>query len=201
MSNRPSSPRSQFIPDLTDEDVYDALGRLPGYLDITTDDFRDLYRLAYDHALGRLMGGLKAGDLMRRGAEPVRPDWALRRAAEHMSARQVKSSAVCDAQGLVVGVLSETDLLHWLGAATFLELITQAPDRLVSWDPRLREVNVQEIMTTPAVTVREEADYEVMLSAFRGHNGRRMPVVDTDGKLVGMLARKDFLAACPFGPR
>lgn len=201
MTDHPPNPRSRFIPELTDEDVYDALSRLPGYLDITTDDFRDLYRLAYDHALGRLMGGLKAGDLMRRGVEPVRPHWALRRAMEQMSARQLKGAAVSDADGFVVGVLSETDILRWLGSETFLELISQPSDRLVSWDAQLRESSVQQVMTTPAVTVRQDADYEAMLNAFHGHNGRRMPVVDKDGRLVGMLARKDFLAACPFGPR
>ncbi len=201
MSEQSSGPRSQFIPELSDEDVYDALRRLPGYLDITTDDFRDLYRLAYDHALGRLMGGLKARDLMQAAAEQVLPQLPLERAARLLSARQIKSSPVSDEGGQVVGMLSETDIMRWLGATTFMELITQPAEQRAHWDRRLQVVTVREVMTSPAVTVDQNADYETMLSAFRNHRGRRMPVVDASGRLVGVLARKDFLAACPFGPR
>jgi CBS domain-containing protein len=47
-----------------------------------------------------------------------------------------------------------------------------------------------------AVTVDQDADYETMLGALRAHSGRRqMPVVDRRGRLVGVLARRDFLAA------
>ena len=53
--------------DLTDDDCYEAMRAIPGYLDISLEDFREVYRLALAHAAGRLTGGLTAGDLM----EPV----------------------------------------------------------------------------------------------------------------------------------
>jgi CBS domain-containing membrane protein len=186
-------------PELTDEDVYDAMGRLPGYLDITTEDFRALYRLAFGHAIDRLVGGLRARDLMRPVSEAMRPELTLERAASLMVGQRLKSSPVVDAEGVVVGVLSETDVLRRLGAMTFLELMTQPSDRRADRDQLLRGASVGEVMTSPAVTVAEEADYKDILRAFRSHNGRRMPVVDGNGRLVGVLARKDFLAACPLG--
>jgi CBS-domain-containing membrane protein len=187
-------------PELTDEDVYDAMGRLPGYLDITTEDFRALYRLAFGHALERLVGGLRARDLMRPTSEALRPDLTLEGAARLMAARGLKSSPVTDAAGLVTGVLSETDVLRRLGAATFLELLTQPPGLRAQREAMMRSASVGEVMTRPAVTVAQGADYRTILGAFRSHGGRRMPVVDDAGRLVGMLARKDFLAACPLGP-
>ena len=44
--------------ELTDEDVLDAMRQIPGYLDISTEDFRAIYRrhLAHTHALGRMRG-------------------------------------------------------------------------------------------------------------------------------------------------
>jgi len=39
--------------ELTNEDILDAMARVPGYIDITTEDFRELYHLAYRHALSR----------------------------------------------------------------------------------------------------------------------------------------------------
>lgn len=41
-------------PELTDEDILDAMQHIPGYLDITTEDFRLIYHLAWRHAVARL---------------------------------------------------------------------------------------------------------------------------------------------------
>jgi CBS-domain-containing membrane protein len=40
--------------ELSDEDILDALSHVSGYLDITTEDFRTVYHLAWRHALARL---------------------------------------------------------------------------------------------------------------------------------------------------
>jgi len=41
-------------PELTDEDILDAMQHVPGYLDISTEDFRVIYHLAWHHAIERL---------------------------------------------------------------------------------------------------------------------------------------------------
>ncbi len=41
-------------PELTDEDIIDAMQHVPGYLDISTEDFRVIYHLAWRHAVARL---------------------------------------------------------------------------------------------------------------------------------------------------
>lgn len=40
--------------ELSDEDILDALSHVSGYLDISTEDFRTVYHLAWRHALARL---------------------------------------------------------------------------------------------------------------------------------------------------
>lgn len=40
--------------ELSDEDILDAMQHIPGYLDISTEDFRIIYHLAWQHALARL---------------------------------------------------------------------------------------------------------------------------------------------------
>lgn len=40
--------------ELSDEDVLDAMRQIEGYLDISTEDFRIIYHLAWQHALARL---------------------------------------------------------------------------------------------------------------------------------------------------
>lgn len=40
--------------ELSDEDILDALAQVSGYIDISTEDFRTVYHLAWRHALARL---------------------------------------------------------------------------------------------------------------------------------------------------
>jgi CBS-domain-containing membrane protein len=47
--------------ELSDEDILDALSHVSGYLDISTEDFRTVYHLAWRHALARLQA-LQAAD-------------------------------------------------------------------------------------------------------------------------------------------
>ena len=47
-------------PELTDEDILDAMRHIPGYLDISTEDFRVINHLAWRHAVARLRGRLKS---------------------------------------------------------------------------------------------------------------------------------------------
>ena len=51
-------------------------------------------------------------------------------------------------------------------------------------------------MSAPAVAVGEQARFDDIMRAFRQHGGRSMPVVDDQGRLRGLLLRKDFLHAC-----
>lgn len=41
--------------ELSDADILEAMREIPGYLDISTDDFRAIYHLAYRHARERLL--------------------------------------------------------------------------------------------------------------------------------------------------
>lgn len=45
--------------ELTDEDILEAMQHIPGYLDISTEDFRVIYHLAWRHAVARLRAGRK----------------------------------------------------------------------------------------------------------------------------------------------
>lgn len=53
---------AEHEPELTDEDIVDAMQHIPGYLDISTDDFRVIYHLAWRHAMARLRARRQGGD-------------------------------------------------------------------------------------------------------------------------------------------
>lgn len=52
---------AEHEPELTDEDIIDAMQHIPGYLDISTEDFRTIYHLAWRHAVARLRARRRSG--------------------------------------------------------------------------------------------------------------------------------------------
>lgn len=180
---------------LTDADILDAMQHIPGYLDISAEDFRLVYHLAYRHALERLFVGVTAGRLMRNSIKPLQPNMVLDQAAKMLADSGYKGLPVVDGYGQVIGMLTETDFLKYLHAETFLELLLKMLEDSFKFTHSCHETPVSATMTQPAITVKEDARFIEILDAFHAHGGRSMPVVDADGRLLGLLLRKDFLAA------
>lgn len=55
----PGAIDAEHEPELSDEDILDAMQHIPGYLDISTEDFRVIYHLAWRHAVERLRGRVR----------------------------------------------------------------------------------------------------------------------------------------------
>ena len=197
----PSGTADDPVPEveLADDDIVDAMQHVPGYLDISLGDFREVYHLAHHHAVDRLLGGLSAEGLMRPVATALPPGMMLDEAARTLVASGYKALPVVDGEGRVVGMLTETDFLSRLQAGTFLELLLRMIDDSCEVSHRCHETPVREAMTAPAITVRPDAGFRDMMAAFRRHAGRSMPVADAQGRLKGLLLRKDFLEALDRG--
>lgn len=203
MSLQPSRDSARHTADedvaeieLTDDDILDAMRHIPGYLDITTDDFREIYHLAHRHALERMFSGITAARLMRAPIASLNPDTTLDLAAKALADSGHKGLPVVDGDDRVVGMLTESDFLKRLNASSFVELLLRMLDRSFELKHRCHETPVSAAMTQPAVTVTEGAGFEAIMEAFHRHGGRSMPVVTADGKLAGLLLRKDFIASC-----
>ena len=181
--------------ELTDDDILDAMQHIPGYLDITTEDFRTIYHLAHRHALARLFRNISAGRLMRTGVSPLQTGVTLDKAASHLAGSGYKGLPVVDANGLVVGMLTETDFMKRLNARNFMELLLKLLDDSFEFSHRCHETTVYDAMTRPAVTIDKNAGFTEIMKKFDSHPGRSMPVVNEEGKLLGLLLRKDFIAA------
>jgi len=181
--------------ELTDGDILDAMRHIPGYLDISTEDFRTIYHLSHRHALERLFGNVRAEKLMRKGMPPLLPDMPLDEAARAFVLSGYKGLPVVDGEGRVIGMLTETDFLRRLKVDTFLELLLSMLDASFELKHRCHETPVKAAMTAPAVTVDGDAGFGEIIGAFHRHDGRCMPVVDGSGRLLGLLLRKDFFAA------
>lgn len=201
--DKPSSDKPEYAKlgkamELTDADILDAMRHIAGYLDITTEDFREIYQLAQDHALTRLFGDITAARLMRTGITPLAPDLTLDRALRQLADSGYRGLPVTNGEGRVIGMLTETDFLRRLKARNFPDLLLQLLDSSFELVHRCHETPVSAAMTSPAVTVCKDAGYREIIEAFGRHGGRSMPVVDAQGQLAGLLLRKDFIASRGF---
>ncbi|PPK67233.1 CBS domain-containing protein [Actinokineospora auranticolor] len=110
-----------------------------------------------------------------------------------MADRRVSGLPVVDADGRVLGVVSEADLL---AKESVRERPHAVPALLRRHAERVRSrgTTAGELMTAPAVTVASGADVPHAARLMADHRVKRLPVVDADGALVGVVSRSDLLS-------
>lgn len=95
----------------------------------------------------------------------------------------------------VAGVVSEADLLAVQDEAGWHARVGDGNAR--RWPHRLaRHTNLTagELMTAPAVTIRENAPMPSAARVMHTQRLRMLPVVDEEGVLVGVVSRRDLLS-------
>jgi hypothetical protein len=109
-----------------------------------------------------------ARDVMTVDVVSVRPSDSVDEAARLLTFHRISGMPVCEG-GRVIGVVSEADLIGKSGAT------------------------VGEVMTAPAVTVSESTPLEAVARELTRRGIRRVPVVDAQGRLIGVVSRSDVL--------
>jgi CBS domain-containing protein len=64
--------------------------------------------------------------------------------------------------------------------------------RVVAEGKDAKSLRVRDCMTAPAITVREEASIDDCCEALEGHKIRRVPVVDAQNHLRGIVSQADI---------
>jgi len=108
---------------------------------------------------------------------------------------RVSAFPVLDADGTVIGVVSEADLLP-------KEALDERPGvrgtitGLLHRNEQAKAAGVTaaDLMTSPAVTVTGDETVEHAARLMYSRKVKRLPVVDEGGRLVGIVSRTDILA-------
>lgn len=185
-------------PVLSDQDIYEAMKAIPGYLDITPADFKEVYLLAYQQAVERLSRSIKAQEIMTREVVRVEPDTPLVEAAEIMARKGVSGVPVVDAGGKVVGLISEKNFLISLSQGTLpniMSVVTQCLQVKKCLALPLRGGKVEDIMSSPPITIQPETSLKEISGLFSSRSINRAPVVDSEGRLLGIVSRGDIVKA------
>lgn len=182
--------------DVSDEDVYAAMKDIPGYLDITPGDFKEIYHLAFERAWERIASSFKAKDIMTKEVFSVRKETPLKEVATIMALKGVAGVPVLEADGTVAGIISEKDFLFRMGsksAKSFMGIVSECLKGKGCVAFSVRAQKAEDIMSSPAVVVSEEAPVMEIADIFAGKSINRVPVVDEKGIMLGIVSRADII--------
>jgi CBS domain-containing protein len=135
----------------------------------------------------------KVKDVMTASVVAVRETADFKEMVTVMRGHRISAFPVIDADGRVIGVVSEADLL--VKEAT--PALPQGTIRL-AWRLRQRSkadgTTAAEVMSKPAVTVSQDAPVGEAARLMQSRRVKRLPVVDADGRLRGIVSRADLLS-------
>jgi CBS domain-containing membrane protein len=190
--------------DLSESDILEAMKEIPGFLDITPFDFKEVYCLAYRQAIERLSREVTAREVMTQEVTHVQIDTPLAEVAESMGGRGVSGVPVLNRAGQVVGVISEKDFLSRMGVTgpkNFMSLVAGCLKTKGCIALPLKQQKAEDIMSSPAVTVAEDATVREIANLFTTKNINRAVVTNKDGLLLGIVSRGDIVKATMRGAR
>lgn len=120
---------------------------------------------------------MSVGRMCIREVDLADPCEAVQVAARRMNSRNVGTLMVLDEYSRPVGILTDRDLA--------IRVVGKGLDSL--------ETVVRDVMSKAPDSVHEDTPIETALSHMRAGPFRRLPVVDHDGKLVGLVSLDDIL--------
>lgn len=139
---------------------------------------------------------VKVLEVMRREVATVHPDSPITQVVELLLDKDFTAVPVVDDKGKIVGMISDNDLLTRGGMdvtislkkATDLDYVRELHESLDNPNHKVSEVMTRDVVTVTPDTILGRAA-KVMVEKHL----KRLPVVDSDGKLVGILGRLDIL--------
>ncbi|RJP35965.1 MAG: CBS domain-containing protein [Desulfobacteraceae bacterium] len=184
--------------DLSDDDVLAAMKSIPGYIDITTADFKEIYGFAYRHAFERLGRSVTATNIMTTAVISVLPETDLIETANQMASHSISGLPVVDSRQKVIGVISEKDFFRKMGAkdgASFMGVVAECLANKGCLAIPMRGKSARDIMTAPAVTADLRTTISELSRMMKDHYINRIPIIDDEGKLAGIVSRGDLVGS------
>lgn len=142
---------------------------------------------------------MRALDVMTTNVITVKPDLSVRDAAALLVERRISGAPVVDADGSLVGIISEGDLLRRVEIGTettrrgrWLDFFAARAD--ADAYVKSHANRVEDVMTHDVICVGEEESLSKIATIMETRGVKRVPVL-RDGKIVGIVSRSNLLQA------
>ena len=140
-------------------------------------------------------------EVMSRDPITVKPQTALNEAIKIMAEKKISGLPVVDGEGKLIGVLSETDLM-WQETGVdpppyimILDSIIylQNPARHEKEIHKALGQTVGEVMSDKPIAISPDKSLREAARLMHNKKIRRLPAIDSEGKVVGILTRGDII--------
>jgi CBS domain-containing protein len=189
--------------------VVDANKRLVGMLSrfdiLTALAAGHLPQLASNKDYGHLRNDLRTvADVMDPSVPMVLPEALLSQVLALLTSDPSQRVVVIDSDRRVVGIISDTDLVARMSPETHPGILEQLVSKLPlghrSAEARThlqkaRGKTAADLMTQPVITLRANESIGTALALAAEKHIKRFPVVDEEGKLLGIVGRSELLSA------
>lgn len=143
---------------------------------------------------------MRARDIMTTDLATVSPEAPIAEVAALLSERGVSGAPVVAADGALLGIVTESDLLRRIAAERdrppgWLAGLLADSTALARRYARTHGQRAADIMTTGLETVGPDAALPEIARIFEQRDIRRVPVVEGDRRLLGVVSRADLLRA------
>ena len=140
---------------------------------------------------------MRAKDVMTKPAVTVAPDTKVEDIAKLLLTRGISAVPVTQADGRLVGIVSEGDLMRRVESGTerhpswWLKVFGE-DDSIARDYAKSRGRRAAVVMTREVITAGEDATLQEVATLLERHRIKRVPVV-RDGKVVGIVSRANLL--------
>jgi CBS-domain-containing membrane protein len=138
---------------------------------------------------------VKVADVMNKDVVVVSPRMPLKEVARVLVNRHFSGVPVVDEDGKVLGVVSEADILAKERAPGGETSIFGHALEIETWADKHDARDAGDSMTAPAVTIGPLRSVSEAAALMLDRGVNRLPVVDADDKLVGIVTRADLVRA------
>lgn len=120
---------------------------------------------------------LKVRSLMSSPAITLPINSSLYEVVETMYKEKIGSVLIVDENDRIAGIITERDIIYVASRGLF----------------KKDDIKAESVMSKNIVTVSEESSIYEAIDKMRAHNIRHLPVIDSQGKPVGVISLRDLI--------
>jgi len=142
---------------------------------------------------------MKVKEVMVKEVDSLSPDISVKEAMDILLKRKISGLPVIDTAGKLAGMFTEKNILSYL-LPSYIEKVgrfvyEENPKATKKKLAELCQIKISQLMRKEVVTTTEETALCEAARIMLTQKARRLPVVDKEGKVVGIIAREDILRA------
>lgn len=145
---------------------------------------------------------MKIEEIMTTDVITVSTSDSVEQCAKLLQEHNISGLPVLDESGKVAGIVTEGDLIRRasrIKAPGYLEILggliyLGSPKKFVDELQRAMSLEAGQLMTKDVISVKPGEEIEKAATLMVEEGISRLPVLDADGKLVGIVSRRDIMS-------